>query len=147
MILQRTLEAGSSRRRSLLYHRPQEHLWHRLKDLHHQLGDSGVGPFQKPSKEWLKRSWQTGHYVHLCFRGGKPRKRWREKETVKIETEEQSGNTESSNLLSETCFRLQANDAEAEGGSMQLVVSEDSVLLIPQPSITINSDFYDDHDS
>ena len=44
MILQRTLEAGSSWRRSLLCHRPQEHLWHRLQDLHDQLGDSGVSP-------------------------------------------------------------------------------------------------------
>ena len=38
------MEAGYSRRRSLLHHRPQEHLWHELQDLHHRLGDSIVGP-------------------------------------------------------------------------------------------------------
>ena len=44
LILQKTIEAGFSRRRSLLHHRPQEHLWHELQDLHHRLGDSIVGP-------------------------------------------------------------------------------------------------------
>ena len=44
MTLQRLLEAGFSRRRSLLHHRPQEHLWQEQQDLHPHLGDSIVGP-------------------------------------------------------------------------------------------------------
>ena len=55
-----------------------------------------------PAKDSVCPCGRTGHYVHLCFRGGKPRKAKREKETVKSETEDQSGTTESSNLLSET---------------------------------------------
>ena len=38
------MEAGFSRRRSLLHHRPQEHLWQEQQDLHPHLGDSIVGP-------------------------------------------------------------------------------------------------------
>ena len=44
LILQKTIEAGFSRRRSLLHHRPQEHLWQEHQDLHPHLGDSIVGP-------------------------------------------------------------------------------------------------------
>ena len=44
LILQKTIEAGFSRRRSLLHHRPQEHLWQEQQDLHPHLGDSIVGP-------------------------------------------------------------------------------------------------------
>ena len=38
-------------------------------------------------------TYYMGHYVPLCFRGGKPRKPRKGKETVKIETEDQSGNS------------------------------------------------------
>ena len=47
MILQKTIRSRSSRARSLLRHRPQEHLWHELHDLHPQLGDSTVGPSEE----------------------------------------------------------------------------------------------------
>ena len=40
--MQRLLEAGFYKRRSLLHHRPQEHLWQEQQDLHHHLGDSIV---------------------------------------------------------------------------------------------------------
>ena len=46
MILQRRLEAVPPGAGSLLRHRHQEHLWHEVRDLHHQLGDSGDGPFR-----------------------------------------------------------------------------------------------------
>ena len=49
---------------------------------------------------------RTGQFVHLCFRRGKPRKPKRVKEKEEIETEDQS---ESSNLLSDTCLRLQSH--------------------------------------
>ena len=39
------------------------------------------------------------------------------KETVEIETEDQSGNAESSDLLSETCFHLQTHEAEVDDPS------------------------------
>ena len=47
LILQKTIRSRSSRARSLLPHRPQEHLWHELLDLHPQLGDSTVGPSEE----------------------------------------------------------------------------------------------------
>ena len=46
MILQKTIRSRSSRARSLLRHRPKEYLWHKLLDLHHQLGDREDGPFR-----------------------------------------------------------------------------------------------------
>ena len=45
--MQKTIRSRSSRARSLLRHRPQEHLWHELLDLHPQLGDSTVGPSEE----------------------------------------------------------------------------------------------------
>ena len=44
--MQKTIRSRSSRARNLLPHRPQEHLWHKLLDLHHQLGDREDGPFR-----------------------------------------------------------------------------------------------------
>ena len=45
-IFQKTIRSRSSRARNFLPHRPQEHLWHKLLDLHHQLGDREDGPFR-----------------------------------------------------------------------------------------------------
>ena len=54
------------------------------------------------------------------------------KEEPEVETEDQSGSTESSNLLSETCFQLQSNESVVENsaaqlrGAGQLVIPEDN---------------------
>ena len=53
-----------------------------------------------PAKDTVCSCGRTGHYVHLCFRRGKPRKPKRVREKPEIETEDHSGNAESSNLLS-----------------------------------------------
>ena len=61
-------------------------------------------------------------------------------------------------MLSETCFRLNANDAVAEGGPRQLhgtdqlVVSEDNIKEVSeinffQENSTLNSLYYDDKNS
>ena len=47
LILQKTFGSWFSRRRSLLHHRPQKHLWQEQQDLHPQLGDSTVGPSEE----------------------------------------------------------------------------------------------------
>ena len=74
----------------------------------------------RPSKDTVCTCGRTGHLAHLCLRNGKPRKPKELKETIEIE--DQSGNAESSNLLSEACFRLQSNEAGVEGGASQLHV-------------------------
>ena len=74
----------------------------------------------RPSKDTLCTCGRTGHLAHLCLRNGKPRKPKELKETIEIE--DQSGNAESSNLLSEACFRLQSNEIGVEGGATQLHV-------------------------
>ena len=66
-----------------------------------------------PAKDAVCPCGRTGHFVHLCFRKGKPRKSKSVKEKDEIEAENQSGNTESSNLLSETrksCKNLRSPD-------------------------------------
>ena len=77
------------------------------------------------------------------------------KETVNTDNEDQSGNTESSNLLSETCFHLQTHEAVAVGGvtqphvADQLVTPDDnteevSEINISQEESQLNSLWYDD---
>ena len=61
-----------------------------------------------PAKDTVCSCGRTGHYEHLCFRKGKPRKPKMAKEKIENEAKEQTSNTESSNLLSESCFHLQA---------------------------------------
>ena len=100
-----------------------------------------------PAKDSVCPCGRTGHYVHLCFRGGKPRKPKKVKETVTTETEDHSSITESSNLLSETCFRLQTHEAVAvEGASQhhvagQLVNPDD---ITEEEESNLNSLWYDD---
>ena len=100
-----------------------------------------------PAKDTVCPCGRTGHFPHLCFRKGKPRKPKKLKQTVEVETEDQSGQTESSNLLSESCFRIQTNDAVEEGDAKQvheagqLVVSE---VNTEEEESTLNSLWYDD---
>ena len=76
------------------------------------------------------------------------------KETVNIKAEDQSS-TESSNLLSETCFRLQTHEAVAVGGATQPHMAgqpvnpddnteEVSEINIFQEESNLNSLWYDD---
>ena len=100
-----------------------------------------------PAKNAMYPCGRTGHFPHLCFRKGKPRKPKKAKQTVEVESEDQSGQTESSNLLSETCFRLQANDARIESGAKQLqvagqlAVSEDNTEEVSEINIFHSEQF------
>ena len=73
------------------------------------------------------------------------------KEKDKIEAENQSGNAESSNLLSETCFRLQTHEGGVKQLHLagQLVNKEDNTEEVSemnslQEESTLNSLWYDD---
>ena len=69
------------------------------------------------------------------------------KETVNTDNEDQSGNTESSNLLSETCFHLQTHEAVAVGGVTQPHVADQLVTpddITEEEESNLNSLWYDD---
>ena len=56
LILQKTSRSWSSWYQSFLHHRPQEHPWHKLQDLHLKLGDREDGPFRGTSRSgWRDR--------------------------------------------------------------------------------------------
>ena len=100
----------------------------------------------RPSKDTLCTCGRTGHLAHLCLRNGKPRKPKELKGTIEIE--DQSGNAESSNLLSEACFRLQNNAIGVEGGATQLHVKGQGDKEVGEMNMfeksTLNSVWYDD---
>ena len=86
---------------------------------------------------------------------GEPRKPKRVKKKEDIETKDQLGGAESSNLLSESCFRLQVNEAVVEQvasqlqGKCQVAVQEDNTEEVGeincfQEETTLKSLWYDD---
>ena len=90
-----------------------------------------------PAKDAACPCGRTGHYVHLCFRKGKPTKPKRVKEKEEIGAEDQSDNTESSNLLSETCFRLQSHESVVElHVAGQLVNTEDNTGEVGEVNVS-----------
>ena len=62
----------------------------------------------RPSKDTVCTCGRTGHLAHLCLMNGKPRKPKEVKGTIKIEIEDQSGNSESSNCYQRPAFVFKA---------------------------------------